>query len=340
MAEAKKDEKEERVRDQNPGRFVSQPSHFRMLGKGERVPAPRDIRAVKKDHAHVHDVREYATLAGGLRALSKLEDAAEAAIAVHLESSLEALVSLLQRDFVASETSLRWIEGVTLKRFNLITDELVDVMRESTELGVNAAVNELSRVTKHASSVTITPRAAVKAMKDKAFWIAGLMKDSLTKKVQSILVAAIKNGEPIDETVKKIRGAWLPYKGDPTVTKDEKQLEKYRLKTIVRTNTIDAYNTGRLSKFRDPDMSLFIQAVRYSAVMDEVTTPICSELDGLLFRPEDPMLDRVVPPNHYNCRSLLVPVMVGKTVRSEDFATRESVGRALDLMDKDFGGEK
>src|SRR4030067_1256962 len=53
---------------------------------------------------------------------------------------------------------------------------------------------------------------------------------------------------------------------------------------------------------------------------------------------DDPDLDRLKPPLHYNCRSVLVAVPIGVDIDESDFITGEVKGRALDLIAAGFGG--
>jgi uncharacterized protein with gpF-like domain len=70
--------------------------------------------------------------------------------------------------------------------------------------------------------------------------------------------------------------------------------------------------------------------------LDERTTEVCAYLDGKLFSPTDPDLTDLLPPNHFNCRSIVVPVVVGEAIDQEDFITPDEVGKALSLADKKF----
>ena len=109
----------------------------------------------------------------------------------------------------------------------------------------------------------------------------------------------------------QIFDAFLPWLGDPNVIRDEEQLAPYRLETIVRTNTTTAYNHGRLTEFLDPEIIRFVKGIRYSAILDERTTPVCTFLDGLVFKPTDPNLEVLLPPNHYNA------VVVGTPIKTQ-----------------------
>ena len=83
---------------------------------------------------------------------------------------------------------------------------------------------------------------------------------------------------------------------------------KGRLNTVTRTNYSDAYNQGRLAGFQDPDVKDIIGAYEYSAVMDDRTTPFCESYDGRIYAADDPIWSSITPPNHFGCRSILVPI--------------------------------
>ena len=77
-----------------------------------------------------------------------------------------------------------------------------------------------------------------------------------------------------------------------------------RLENIARTNTAEAINQSRMSLFGDPSLKGFVRAYEYSAVLDGRVTDICSTLHGQVKR----NWDNYLPPNHYQCRSVLVAV--------------------------------
>lgn len=89
------------------------------------------------------------------------------------------------------------------------------------------------------------------------------------------------------------------------------EMQAARLNTIVRTNVFDAFNEARYDYFTDPALEGYVEAFEYSAILDDNTTEICSEMDGVTLRSDDPNWDKLAPPLHYNCRSVLIPVVVG-----------------------------
>lgn len=165
---------------------------------------------------------------------------------------------------------------------------------------------------------------------------AGILHDRLTGEARSLLGNALKIGEPLAATIEKLVAAFEPYVGNPNVLRDGEPLSPQLLETIVRTYTTDASNNRRLTEFTAPELLMFMNGFRYSAVLDDRTTPVCRFLDGKVFRPDSPALHELVPPNHFNCRSIIVPIVAGEDVPVEDFITPEEVARAKELADAKF----
>lgn len=92
---------------------------------------------------------------------------------------------------------------------------------------------------------------------------------------------------------------------------ESEAMQAARLDTIVRTNVFDAFNEARFGYFTDPALEGFVEAFEYSAILDENTTEICTALDGFTAPAADDVWNTYAPPNHYNCRSVLIPVVLG-----------------------------
>jgi SPP1 gp7 family putative phage head morphogenesis protein len=80
------------------------------------------------------------------------------------------------------------------------------------------------------------------------------------------------------------------------------------LNTLVRTNTFESMNEARFAEFTDPALGGYVQALEYSAILDENTTEFCRYMDGRVYAADNEVWDTHRPPNHYNCRSLLIPI--------------------------------
>lgn len=200
-------------------------------------------------------------------------------------------------------------------------------------IGSNHASNEIERargITLSTSARTVKFASlrdkASSFFEGKAFRMAGDASDQAKKIIQQELQNAVKSGRSIIETRTSI---WdrLVSKGlskrdlvrgvetDDAVNAaldelwvDTEQEAAAYLDTLVRTNTFEALNEARFAEFTDPELQGFVVALRYAAVLDTSTTEVCEELDGSEFRVDSPMWDIYRPPNHFNCRSILVPI--------------------------------
>lgn len=180
----------------------------------------------------------------------------------------------------------------------------------------------------------ITPVRAANFMDERMFWVSGVLRDDLTRRAQGVLVQALKLGEPLDDTLGKLADTFAPYILEGVAPE---VVSPFRLETIVRTNLTEAYNQGRLEELQDPALALYVEGVRYSAIMDERTTPVCQFLHDKVFHEDDPDLGRIAPPNHFNCRSILVPVIVGEDI--EEYAGQAEIDEALSMIKASFGGD-
>jgi SPP1 gp7 family putative phage head morphogenesis protein len=231
--------------------------------------------------------------------------------------------------------------------------------------GVSTGRNELDRAgfqpkAKMARlSFTDIRNVAADYIDSNAFRIAGNASDAVKGIIQQELLNGVKAGS----TAGEIRTAiWnrLVAKGmtsaeavqgvetdegvnaalDALWVDTEAQAAAY-LNTAIRTNLFDAFNEGRYAEFTDPALEGFVEALEYSAVLDDRTTELCMQLDGSVWNADSPNWDVFRPPNHFNCRSILIPVTQVDTARGE-WDGNESPDPPADLQPADgFGaGEK
>jgi len=162
---------------------------------------------------------------------------------------------------------------------------------------------------------------------ERSFFVTGIERDRILRDTKQILLDGIEQGlsnREIQTRVEKLfRDNYLLEEGavfDPT--KPGFSLPN-RIETIVRTNVTKIYNQGRRNIFEDPNLKGFVKAYQYSAIIDSRTTDICTRLDGKVYRASDPYIDRITPPNHFNCRSILVPVTEGESFEVSDQAVKD-----------------
>jgi SPP1 gp7 family putative phage head morphogenesis protein len=160
------------------------------------------------------------------------------------------------------------------------------------------------------------------------FRMASNLTDGARSIIQQELLQAVKNGGRAEDVVpiiydRLIRRGFITLDAVLVEEPRESVLERVEelladaldtanvpayLNTLVRTNTFEALNEARFAEFTDPALADFVVALEYSAIMDERTTEICSELDGHVHAKGSAVWDKFRPPNHYNCRSVLIPI--------------------------------
>lgn len=84
---------------------------------------------------------------------------------------------------------------------------------------------------------------------------------------------------------------------------------------IARTESATLYNHGTLARYR---ASSVVQGVRIEAVGDNRTCPRCMFMDGREFRCDD--VDGVMPPLHFQCRCVIIPILFNEEVEFESAA--------------------
>jgi SPP1 gp7 family putative phage head morphogenesis protein len=164
---------------------------------------------------------------------------------------------------------------------------------------------------------------AAEYFRTKSFGIAGDLSDKVTAVIRQSILNGIKNQKSIeqirDDIYRKLgKDGMLPADRFPEeylIDAFEDFNPEHRLNTIIRTNSFEAINEGRKAYFQDPALGGFVEAYEYSAILDGRTTAICSSL-GNPDNPQthavgNPVWDSITPPNHFNCRSILVPLIRG-----------------------------
>jgi SPP1 gp7 family putative phage head morphogenesis protein len=158
------------------------------------------------------------------------------------------------------------------------------------------------------------------------FRMAGNVSDGVRALIQQELQNSIKFGRTAKVTREVIwdrlvargftsREQVREIEADPEVIRalndlwgvSEPQTAAY-LDTLARTNLFEAMNEARYAEFTDPALGDFVVAMEYSAILDDRTTEICEHLNGKQWPADSDVWDQFRPPNHFNCRSVLIPI--------------------------------
>jgi SPP1 gp7 family putative phage head morphogenesis protein len=269
--------------------------------------------------------------------LDALEAKARAPLRDALEQSRDALLAKVR----SAKDLNKLLRGLTLPREALILMEARAMLDRAWDAGQRDARAEVRLRKYDATTISsFIPHLAVSWLRSYAFYITGLIADKIIGEAKGIILNGIKTGKASSVISAELLETFLPFLGDNTVLKDARVLTPHRLETIVRTNTTAAYNHGRLTYFMDKDVLPFLKGVRYSAILDERTTPVCNHLHGKVFKPSDPNLLPLLPPNHFSCRSVVVPIVAGEPIDASEFITPSEIGKARELADAKFLSEK
>jgi SPP1 gp7 family putative phage head morphogenesis protein len=80
------------------------------------------------------------------------------------------------------------------------------------------------------------------------------------------------------------------------------------IETVFRTQTQLAYGAGRWEADQAPEIQEILWGYQYSAVGDDRTRETHLALDGTVLPKEDPLWERIWPPNGWNCRCQVIPI--------------------------------
>ena len=187
-----------------------------------------------------------------------------------------------------------------MKRF--LEDQYKRIFRISLE---QAQKEILPSATKKFVTDDIMPDEFEEMLTHEAFNTVGDYVSKMSLTARNMLLRGIKDGLSEGELVKLLKEKM----GDQT--------EVFIAQT-VRTKTTEIYNAARKTFYdTDPIAREIIEAFQYSAIMDSRTSDVCRYLDGKIFLKGE-LTDRITPPLHNWCRSVLVPITRYEDYKSDD----------------------
>jgi SPP1 gp7 family putative phage head morphogenesis protein len=146
----------------------------------------------------------------------------------------------------------------------------------------------------------------------RAFTVTGVEKERILKEVQLTMQTGVARGHSVTDIMGQIDAIFNKYTITGEIVAGE-LTRASRIETIVRTNLSEAFNSGRLGAFNDAAVAPFVEAYEYTAIIDPRTTDFCESYDGYTRPRNDPKWTEIWPPNHFNCRSMVVAAVSGDT---------------------------
>ena len=143
----------------------------------------------------------------------------------------------------------------------------------------------------------VMPEAAVKWLEGYVVTLGSGLSRSVEEKATSVIRQSMLEGATLQERMRALRDA----------APELEKLADNRIEAIARTEVTRADSMGRLiSSYGDDD----VLGYEFSAIMDDRTTDICASRHGLVMAKDDPRLAENTPPQHVNCRSVLLSLMI------------------------------
>ena len=212
-----------------------------------------------------------------------------------------------------------------------IRKTLTDMLVDRYDKGTTDAENMIPiKAAVTVTPVMITPTAAREMLRQRVHMTMGRTYSGMTDDIYYILERAINGGISERAAMAEVNEYLAGHGFTPG-----------RATTIVNTSLSQAYNQGRMEIFNqlsDPDGVTpgGIIGYMYSAVMDDATTDICQEYDGLNFRVDDPSLPTELL--HYDCRRVLLPIFSGEEPWSGKGWTSQNDSKILYDRTADMSG--
>jgi SPP1 gp7 family putative phage head morphogenesis protein len=234
-----------------------------------------------------------------------------------IRASIENQVAKVFGDKSGSNVNPKDMAGVKVpdSEMNKYRKLLRDNLQGSLDYGYGIAKDELPKGSpsggKKQPWKVIRPgmdkTQAEKYLASRTMKLAGKVQADLQAAIDNVLDNAIKYDKTLKATIKALEEDTVIDSLLPRIDAAGRAVNvPARLENIARTNISDALNQGRQALFGAPELKGFVVAYEYSAILDDRTSEICEHLHGKILKD----FGEYTPPNHYQCRSLLVPVTV------------------------------
>ena len=139
----------------------------------------------------------------------------------------------------------------------------------------------------------VIPKDAVNWINGYVPKLSGNFSSDILERTRDVVKNSLQEGTTLKEREKELQKVL--------------DLSKSRIESIARTEVTRAHNLGSLTAMKANEDVI---GVEFSAVLDNRTTPMCSERHGLRMRLDDPRIPENTPPLHVRCRSMLLALTI------------------------------
>jgi len=238
--------------------------------------------------------------------LNEGEAKAVDALQTTLTKQRDALTAFIAGKMVKGKLTTSLVNtGVTLQFSAELKRTIREMYEASYMAGIDTAKTEISKsFVAGKQGIALPADKSLSYFNDKADFVVAGIQSPLTLETKSILYDAIKTGEAVNITTKKLQDAYIPYLSEGDVIIDDKQLTSYRLNAIVRTSMSESFNFGRLALGKE--LGDFVIGYQYSEIIDDRTVEISLFVDGKIISANHPLLPQLSYPLHWNERGVFV----------------------------------
>lgn len=247
-----------------------------------------------------------------------------------LKKQRDTLTAFINRKQINGQLTSQLINSLDLKYWGEVKKSINQMYQDTYDEGKRDGLGELpKRFIKAKQGVSIKPWDAINYFKAKSDFIVKGIKEPLILETQRILIDALRSGEAIPITIKKLQDAYIPYIEDGTVIIDKKQLKPYRLEAIIRTSMSEAYNYGRRAIGEDPDVADYVIGYQFSEIIDDRTVEVSKFVDKKIISVKNPALNQLTYPLHWNDRGMFV--FVTTEDKPVEFMSEADIARAINM---------
>lgn len=202
-----------------------------------------------------------------------------------IQAIIQDLAEQIERKKILLKQDAALIDTLKLKKLADLKRIIKNDLRETFKNGQASGQKELL---KGNFALPLPDDKFLEFLDAETFQYIGDWDYKIRQQAAILLRQAIKDGTPLSAVIEQLN--------EELTDLGETSIERYS-----RTKTTEVFNRGRLKFFED---SGIVAAYQYSAIMDDRTSDVCFGLDGNIFAAGT----QPVPPMHFNCRSLLIPI--------------------------------
>lgn len=244
--------------------------------------------------------------------LDRNENRTEAKVKTVVKEIMADVITQISKRKIIENQKVNALEGFKVKRLvelgRIIKNQLLETYNESAEMAEAELIKTNKINSKKFARTPLPDERYLALILNEIDAFQTDFEASFIKKVRQQLNRAIRDGVPASEIYDFL----------------EEDIVDELLRNVTtfnRTKSTDVFNRGRIGYFTN---SGIVQGYQYTAVLDNVTTEICRGLGtggengaGKFFKAGT----EPIPPMHFNCRSLLIPVTI-----YEEFEADTKVG--------------